>query len=140
MQLLSVMPPNSADLLPKAYQKLMLESSSPIQKFYPDDFYVDLNGKQNAWEAIALIPFIDTDELIKAVSKIDHKMELTTEERLRNILGTSKVFTGPRKGNRHDSSKNTGKQKKKQERNRESIASESIIDEETIDNSIEACE
>ena len=32
---------------------------SPIIDFYPPDFRTDLNGKQQEWEAVVLIPFID---------------------------------------------------------------------------------
>ena len=37
----------------------MVHPSSPIIDFYPVDFQSDLNGKQQEWEAVVLIPFID---------------------------------------------------------------------------------
>lgn len=33
--------------------------SSPIVDFYPINFETDLNGKQQDWEAVVLIPFIE---------------------------------------------------------------------------------
>ena len=33
--------------------------NSPIIDYYPINFEQDLNGKQQAWEAVVLIPFID---------------------------------------------------------------------------------
>lgn len=37
----------------------MIMDTSPIIDFYPPDFRTDLNGKQQEWEAVVLIPFID---------------------------------------------------------------------------------
>lgn len=33
--------------------------NSEIIDYYPPDFKTDLNGKQQEWEAVVLIPFID---------------------------------------------------------------------------------
>lgn len=40
-------------------QHLMTSDDSPIIEYYPPDFKTDLNGKQQEWEAVVLIPFID---------------------------------------------------------------------------------
>lgn len=37
----------------------MTSGNSPIIEYYPPDFKTDLNGKQQEWEAVVLIPFID---------------------------------------------------------------------------------
>ena len=41
------------------FQTLMTTESSPVIDFYPAKFDTDLNGKQQDWEAVVLIPFID---------------------------------------------------------------------------------
>lgn len=41
------------------FQHLMTSENSPIIEYYPPDFKTDLNGKQQEWEAVVLIPFID---------------------------------------------------------------------------------
>lgn len=41
------------------FQHLMNSENSPIIEYYPHDFKTDLNGKQQEWEAVVLIPFID---------------------------------------------------------------------------------
>lgn len=41
------------------FQHLMTSEFSPIIEYYPLDFKTDLNGKQQEWEAVVLIPFID---------------------------------------------------------------------------------
>eukprot|EP01103_Thecamoeba_quadrilineata_P015656 TRINITY_DN5010_c0_g5_i2.p1 TRINITY_DN5010_c0_g5~~TRINITY_DN5010_c0_g5_i2.p1 ORF type:complete len:1677 (+),score=317.46 TRINITY_DN5010_c0_g5_i2:59-5089(+) len=90
-QLLGVLPPSNANLLPKAYRFLMTEKSSPIADFYPPSFTVDLNGKKNAWEAVALIPFINEERLLKAIESIDSS-QLTEEEANTNKFGPVLVF------------------------------------------------
>jgi 5'-3' exoribonuclease 1 len=40
------------------FQGLMLNDNSPVIDFYPQKFESDLNGKQQDWEAVVLIPFI----------------------------------------------------------------------------------
>jgi len=73
-QLLAVLPAASKALLPVAFQWLMTANESPIIDFYPVDFEQDLNGKQQDWEAVVLIPFIDETRLLKAMSPLYSKM------------------------------------------------------------------
>lgn len=37
----------------------MCDKDSPLVDYYPEEFRTDLNGKQQDWEAVVLIPFID---------------------------------------------------------------------------------
>ncbi|XP_028833469.1 5'-3' exoribonuclease 1 isoform X2 [Denticeps clupeoides] len=66
-QLLAVLPAASKELLPQCYQHLMTSQSSAIIEYYPLDFKTDLNGKQQEWEAVVLIPFIDEKCLLSAM-------------------------------------------------------------------------
>lgn len=81
-QLLAVLPAASMELLPQAYRHLMTSESSSIIEYYPLDFKTDLNGKQQEWEAVVLIPFIDERCLLAAMEPCNHK--LTNEEKARN--------------------------------------------------------
>ncbi|KAM5165613.1 LOW QUALITY PROTEIN: 5'-3' exoribonuclease 1 [Mantella aurantiaca] len=81
-QLLAVLPAASKDLLPQAYQSLMIGEESPIIDYYPQDFKTDLNGKQQEWEAVVLIPFIDETRLLEAMEACNKR--LTEEEKTRN--------------------------------------------------------
>ncbi|XP_045906934.1 5'-3' exoribonuclease 1 [Micropterus dolomieu] len=81
-QLLAVLPAASKELLPEAYRHLMTSENSPIIEYYPLDFKTDLNGKQQEWEAVVLIPFIDERCLLAAMEPCNHK--LTKEEKARN--------------------------------------------------------
>ncbi len=44
-QLMAVFPAASMQHVPRPWQRLMYEISSPIIDFYPEDFQVDLNGE-----------------------------------------------------------------------------------------------
>uniref|UniRef100_A0A4W6BRF0 5'-3' exoribonuclease 1 n=1 Tax=Lates calcarifer TaxID=8187 RepID=A0A4W6BRF0_LATCA len=81
-QLLAVLPAASMELLPECYRHLMTSQSSPIIEYYPLDFKTDLNGKQQEWEAVVLIPFIDERCLLAAMEPYNH--QLTKEEKARN--------------------------------------------------------
>ena len=43
---------------------------SPIIDFYPTNFRVDLNGKKWAWQGVALLPFVDEQRLLQALSTV----------------------------------------------------------------------
>ncbi|XP_053162862.1 5'-3' exoribonuclease 1 isoform X2 [Hemicordylus capensis] len=81
-QLLAVLPAASKDLLPKCYQHLMTTEESPIIEYYPTEFKTDLNGKQQEWEAVVLIPFIDEKQLLQAMESCNNL--LMAEEKQRN--------------------------------------------------------
>ncbi|XP_072220368.1 5'-3' exoribonuclease 1 [Leuresthes tenuis] len=81
-QLLAVLPAASMTLLPECYRYLMTSENSPIIEYYPLDFKTDLNGKQQEWEAVVLIPFIDERCLLAAMEPCNDK--LTKEEKARN--------------------------------------------------------
>jgi 20S proteasome subunit beta 5 len=92
-QLMACLPPSSADLLPKPYQWLMKSAKSPIIDFYPDSFTIDMNGKRWPWEAVVLLPFIDSKRLIESSRKMVPDHLLTDDEKLRNQLGDALVYT-----------------------------------------------
>lgn len=81
-QLLAVLPAASKELLPECYRFLMTSEFSPILEYYPLDFKTDLNGKQQEWEAVVLIPFIDEKRLLGAMEPYNEK--LTKAEKARN--------------------------------------------------------
>ncbi|KAK2895723.1 5'-3' exoribonuclease 1 isoform X2 [Channa argus] len=90
-QLLAVLPAASMALLPEPYRHLMTSESSPIIEYYPLDFKTDLNGKQQEWEAVVLIPFIDERCLLAAMEPYTHKM--TKEEKSRNCHTECAVYS-----------------------------------------------
>ncbi|NXW02504.1 XRN1 exoribonuclease, partial [Fregetta grallaria] len=89
-QLLAVLPAASKDLLPKCYQHLMISQDSPIIEYYPPDFKTDLNGKQQEWEAVVLIPFIDEKRLLQAMESCNKCLK--EEEKQRNTHSTCLMY------------------------------------------------
>ncbi|XP_070493191.1 5'-3' exoribonuclease 1 [Chironomus tepperi] len=89
-QLMSVLPAGSKDHVPNCYKQLMTHPDSELIDFYPADFETDLNGKNQEWEAVVLIPFIDEERLLKSLKKYDN--ELTPEEKKRNVHGPMYVY------------------------------------------------
>uniref|UniRef100_A0A6C0EJU0 Xrn1 N-terminal domain-containing protein n=1 Tax=viral metagenome TaxID=1070528 RepID=A0A6C0EJU0_9ZZZZ len=90
VQLLSVLPPASAHLLPFPLDKLLATKNSPISEYYPENFGIDLSGKRREWEGTVLLPMIDYNkverEYYNRIQQVDQK------ERRRNILGKSFVY------------------------------------------------
>ena len=90
-QLLAVLPVASKECLPAPLQWLMMAKESPIINFFPQEFEQDLNGKQQEWEAVVLIPFIDERKLLEAIQPIYAK--LSPGETARNSHGPMWIGT-----------------------------------------------
>lgn len=91
-QLMACMPPSHADVLPQPYRQFMTDSESSIADFYPQSFTIDMNGKRWPWEAVVLLPFIDSSRLLEVVRTVDESL-LTDDERRRNEFGGVAVFS-----------------------------------------------
>ncbi|TST47708.1 5'-3' exoribonuclease 1 [Bagarius yarrelli] len=95
-QLLGVLPSASKELLPICYQDLMTSMNSEIVEYYPVDFRTDLNGKQQEWEAVVLIPFIDEKRLLAAMAPYTDR--LTEAERFYKKKSGVMVFQQSSRG------------------------------------------
>lgn len=92
VQLLSVLPPPSAKLLPPPFRKLFLSQESPLVKlgYYPEKFEIDLEGKTKEHMGVVLLPFVDIIEIEKAYAPIADKLKNIY---IRNSVGRPAVFT-----------------------------------------------
>jgi 5'-3' exoribonuclease 2 len=84
-QLMAVLPSDSEHAVPKAARWLMKDEESPIIDFYPEHVPVDPNGKAMPWLWVVLLPFIEEDRLLSALSPTMAKW--TKEELLCNARG-----------------------------------------------------
>jgi 5'-3' exonuclease len=81
VQLLCVLPPESKRWLPECVHKFY-DMSSPIYDLYPSEFKVDLDGVQNEYEGIVMLPKMDLDRVKSAFTSVKHL--LTASEVKRN--------------------------------------------------------
>ena len=91
MQLLSVLPPQSNNLLPKSLQHLMVNSNSPIIYLYPLEFIQDFINKKRYWMGIPKLPPLDIDMIKETFNNFQKK--LTSEEKKRNTSNQVYVFS-----------------------------------------------
>ncbi|KAG0683149.1 5'-3' exoribonuclease 2 [Pichia californica] len=96
-QLMSVLPAASNHNLPEVFRDLMSNPNSEIIDFYPEEFEIDMNGEQQSWRGIALLPFIDENRLLRIVREQYH--HLTEDEQRRNSHKHEVLFIG--KNNAH---------------------------------------
>lgn len=88
-QLMAVFPAASRKHLPVTWHNLMTDNQSPIIDFYPVDFQVDLNGKKQAWQGVALLPFVDEARLKKAIEPC---LSLLTDEESKTLFNMIQPF------------------------------------------------
>ena len=82
-QLFMILPPQYANLLPKGYEKLMTDISSPLLQYFPIDFKLDVMLGQKQEYSEPLLPEVDEEIVLAEIGKI----KLTkTEERRNKIL------------------------------------------------------
>jgi len=91
VQLISVLPPNSAHLLPAPFRHLLQSPTSPLVKagFYPKEFKIDYEGKTKEHMGVALLPFVDIDKVIEAYTPIAAELKNTY---VRNTRGRPESF------------------------------------------------
>ena len=74
----------------------MVNEDSSIKHFYPMTFETDLNGKQQEWEAVVLIPFIDEKDLVAAMEPCTAKLQQEVKGRLgkKQEIAVTRVIPG----------------------------------------------
>lgn len=80
-QLLFVLPPKSAYLIPKPLNNLLLHDSSPIKKYYPEKFFVDISGKRKEYEGVVVLPIVDTNFINSIYEQYIDKVDIRDKKR-----------------------------------------------------------
>jgi 5'-3' exonuclease len=81
-QLISVLPPACYKLLPKSYQFLVTNQSSPIIDMFPIKVQLDMLYKDQHWQCIPKIPYLNIDRILKTV----HGKKMSTSEKTRSKI------------------------------------------------------
>lgn len=76
-QLLAVLPPLSKDLLPECLHGVFEQH----KEMYPEDFVEDMFQKCMDWQAVAILPFIDTKKLTASFEQCQNKLSFAECER-----------------------------------------------------------
>lgn len=87
-QLLSVLPSNYNNILPKSYQYLTVSDDSPIIDMYPSKIKIDMINQIVLYKCIPILPILDINRIENAICGL----ELTDEEKERNI-STNELIT-----------------------------------------------
>jgi 5'-3' exonuclease len=88
LQLLSVLPPKSRNLLPSPLSDLMM--SEMLTDSYPTEFTVDMDGKMNDWEGVVQLPPLDHSLIEREYKKLLPLVD--DKDKRRNFLGKSFVY------------------------------------------------
>jgi len=86
-QLLCVLPPKSADLIPEPLCRLLTDETSPLKKQCPENFDVDLRGKRKEWEGVVILPMVNFNLVRDCYLKVINKV--SSVDLKRNITGSS---------------------------------------------------
>lgn len=89
-QLLCVLPPKSAPLIPSPLGDLICTKSSPLKEYCPDDFKIDLAGKRKEWEGIVLLPIVNYDAVCAASNEL--LAEVDPKDLIRNSARQTTVY------------------------------------------------
>jgi 5'-3' exonuclease len=97
-QLLCILPPQSASLLP--IQLAPVFENLPSE--FPLEFQIDFSGKKFTWQAIALLPFIDIDNVLAEYEK--YIKECDPSALVRNVFGKAYSYRHDEKLNKYTKS------------------------------------
>jgi len=79
-QLMSILPPQCSNLIPKSYRKLVNDINSPIIDMFPTSVKLDTMHKDQLWQCIPLIPTLDIERILL----VTKDLELDKDEKIRN--------------------------------------------------------
>jgi 5'-3' exonuclease len=90
VQLLSILPPKSANLLPPQLEQILASPDSFLAKYCPTNFVVDLAGKKKEWEGIPILPMVSYEEVKTLFPKYAHS--ISEPDKKRNTMSKTLVY------------------------------------------------
>jgi 5'-3' exonuclease len=88
IQLMSVLPPKSAALLPSPLDDVL--KSKEMLKYSPTEFPIDMAGCKNSWEATVILPLVEYNDIEKLYNK--YKDKIPDADKRRNQFTNSYVY------------------------------------------------
>ncbi len=85
-QLLCVLPPRSAYLLPEPLSSLFAKGS-PLSKYFPEKFHINYEGKKRKWEGVVELPAVNIEDVKKAYLPLSKRVREVDAKR--NRVGKS---------------------------------------------------
>lgn len=79
IQLLTVLPPNTSNIVASSYRDLMTNPESPIIYMYPKKTQLDMLGKDHYWQCIPKLPIMDIEKIEETV--VNKKLTKNEEKR-----------------------------------------------------------
>lgn len=89
-QLLCVLPPKSAYLIPEPLCQLLTDENSLLKEYCPEDFDIDISGKRKEWEGIVILPMVDFKLVRECYLKILDKVD--KQDLKRNVMVRSVAY------------------------------------------------
>lgn len=87
LQLMNILPPKSADILPKPLNNIL---KTNLDIFYPPDTKIDVSGKKHEYQGVVLLPHIDHKFVKKLYDKNIKNVEMRDSRR--NVTGKTLVY------------------------------------------------
>lgn len=69
-QLLAVIPPHHINIIPKQLREFMNSTNSPLLHMFPTSVQLDMLHKDQLWQCIPLVPYLDIDAIEKCTESI----------------------------------------------------------------------
>ena len=88
LQLLCVIPPTSANLLPSPLNSVL--TNRLFSKYFPTSFHINYEGKKKKWEGVVELPAVDVSEIRKEYARLFPKVCISDAQR--NTIGKSYVY------------------------------------------------
>ena len=89
-QLMSVLPPQSANLIPSPLCDYLTNKESPLKDHCPKELKIDLAGKRREWEGIVLLPMVEFEVVRECYFK--SLKDVDPREARRNVRGRTFLY------------------------------------------------